>query len=213
MTPAERAEARRLAGAATGGIWEVHGTDDDCEITADIDDLCPDAIAHGLYHHDAAFIAASRALVPQLLDEMDRVSDEYQQWITELEGPTPRELLERLTTAESQLAAASAELDDARDTVTCTSHKTIAAEAERYKLSAELALLRQIYDADTAARHEVEVERDSLAARVEAMVDALQAAQSFIECSASATGVPLDRLRTQVSGALAADEKELRDGK
>lgn len=77
MTPERRAEYRRLADAATPGPWEwshllnPNGLlSGDCEVIA----ILPEhTCSLEMLEADAAFIAASRTAVPELLDEVERL--------------------------------------------------------------------------------------------------------------------------------------------
>jgi formylmethanofuran dehydrogenase subunit E len=52
--------------------------------------------------------ACNNPVFDELLDFVQEMSDEYQAWITELDGPTPAELQQRITELERDLRAADA---------------------------------------------------------------------------------------------------------
>jgi hypothetical protein len=85
----DTAEARRLANAATPGPWRVSMSgvsikswDDVRPVVGSI--FCDGKIAGSKRtHDDAEFIAASRALVPALADEVERLRAERDQLLSE----------------------------------------------------------------------------------------------------------------------------------
>ena len=76
MTDADLKAAAELADKATPGPWEHRGD----EITATHPDGSGWSVGHTLDSEDAAFIAASRTLIPQLLAEVDRLTKERDEW-------------------------------------------------------------------------------------------------------------------------------------
>lgn len=75
MTPAEIAQLRALAEAATCGPWEA-GPEGGSVLSPNMGPMHGRLVAGQTYPKDAAFIAACRTAVPALLDEVERLTVE-----------------------------------------------------------------------------------------------------------------------------------------
>ncbi len=82
LTQAEIDEGKRLCEAATPGEWEYVGIDDDDEIYVVRAESAANSLAvaecqsvHASNYDNAAFIAASRSLLPRALAEIERLRE------------------------------------------------------------------------------------------------------------------------------------------
>jgi hypothetical protein len=79
ITKARRAELRRIADAATKGEWYIdepkHADAPTRRVVRGSEriNFATDIVCHPTADRDAAFIAASRTALPELLDEVDRL--------------------------------------------------------------------------------------------------------------------------------------------
>lgn len=77
MSPERLKELRALAEAATPGPWHIDGPNAD-DVVAEVSSLTVVPRTNGMLcapRYDAAFIAASRSAVPELLDEVERLRE------------------------------------------------------------------------------------------------------------------------------------------
>ena len=132
MTPAERARLAALAEAATPGPWEaVHEhAGHHVALVGDLSIIGSDAAESSADNIDAAFIAASRAAVPDLLAAL-----------ADAEAERAR-LRERVKLAEAMLAKLEAVAEAAR-----TAHARIAHGVERQSAALVCGDLRASDDA------------------------------------------------------------------
>jgi len=117
LTAAEIAEARELIAKATKGPWETFDPEDYHgriqvfgQTTRDGGKTSTPIISDGCFAPDAAFIAASRTLVPRLLDALEEANRERVNLLRELNGEAHLtvESVDRAEKAESSLAASDA---------------------------------------------------------------------------------------------------------
>jgi len=117
LTAAEIAEARELIAKATKGPWETFDPEDyhgriqvSGQTARDGGKTSTPIISDGCFAPDAAFIAASRTLVPRLLDALEEANRERVNLLRELNGEAHLtvESVDRAEKAESSLASSDA---------------------------------------------------------------------------------------------------------
>jgi hypothetical protein len=145
MTPEELAEIRERADKATPGPWREFSTGpahgDHWYVTADGESIAlihaNDGIDEEARQPDAEFIAAARAYVPRLLDEIERLQTANRDWVPKIRKLEAKDGAAELTLTEAHevvegITAAFAKMLDDVDAVNYIECEMKAAGGPRY---------------------------------------------------------------------------------